>query len=425
MKDSISQATEKRIILNSILLDDRTRIRAGKGGVAKVVEHLGYVQIDTISVIERAHHHTLWNRIPGYEPRHLHDASAKERTIFEYWGHAASYLPLRDYRFYLPMMKSFYDPKNSWFRGWEEKYGGLLEPVRKRIREEGPLAARDFGDPRGRKGPWWDWKPAKAALELLFWRGELMIRERQGFERVYDLTERVLPEGTDTRMPSGDELGRFIVRRALGALGVAGEREIRDYIRIGDRRIVARALAEMHAAGEIVKIGIEGQKGKAAPPRTDGAAPPRNDGAYALPAVLEQAGRLRAAMPAARLLSPFDNLVIFRPRLKERFGFDYAFECYVPKHKRNHGYFVLPILFGEDFVGRLDPKADRAGKKLVVRSLAIEPGFADFDRLVPELGRALGGFARFNGCQTVLLEDVQPKKLLAPLKKALALAMSG
>ncbi len=411
MKESISQAAEKRIILNSILLDDRTRVRAGKGGVAKVVEHLGYVQIDTISVIERAHHHTLWNRIPGYEPRHLHDAVAKERTLFEYWGHAASYLPMRDYRFYLPMMKSFHDPKNSWSRGWGEKYGRLLETVRKRIREEGPLAARDFEDPRGRKGPWWDWKPAKAALELLFWRGELMIRERRGFERVYDLTERVLPEGTDTRIPAEDELGRFIVRRALTALGVAGEREIRDYIRIGDRRIVARALAEMHAAGEIVKISIEGQKGTSVPPR--------NDGACALPEVLEQAGRMRAAVPTVRLLSPFDNLVIFRPRLKERFGFDYAFECYVPKHRRSHGYFVLPILFGERIVGRLDPKADRKTKTFHVRQLALEPGADAADRLIPELGRALGVFARFNGCERIVLENVRPEKLITPLNKAL------
>ena len=194
---------------------------------------------------------------------------------------------------------------------------------------------------------------------MLFWRGELMIRERRGFERIYDLTERVLPAGTDTRVPAPDELGRFIVRRALAALGVAGEKEIRDYIRIGDKNIVAGALKEMLAAAEIVRLGVEGQNGVF----------------YALPSALEEASRFRAAAPRVRLLSPFDNLVISRSRLKERFDFDYTLECYVPKDKRRHGYFVLPILFGENIVGRLDPKADRKSKTFIVRRLAIEPGF--------------------------------------------------
>jgi hypothetical protein len=405
MSKSISQQTARRIILQAQLLDGRTKAKQGKAGVAQVVDHLGYVQIDTISVIERAHHHTLWTRVPGYRPEHLHQAHALDRAVFEYWGHAASYLPLKDYRFYLPMMKSFYNPKNSWYRGWGDRYGGYFEPVLARIREEGPLAARDFENLTARgQGPWWDWKPAKAALETLFWRGELMIRERRGFERIYDLTERVLPAGTDTREPSAAELGRFMVRRALGALGVAGEREIRDYIRIGDRHIVAAALKEMLAAGEIACLGIEGRPGAV----------------YALPAVLAAAGRLRASQPGVRLLSPFDNLAIDRRRLKERFDFDFAFECYVPKHKRTHGYFVLPILFGENLVGRLDPKADRLSKTLIARFLSIEPAFTDLDGLVPELGRALGGFARFNGCERVVLESVRPGKLLAPLKRALA-----
>ena len=229
MTDSISQKMARRLALHAQLLDGKTKIKKGKEEVKEAVEHLGYVQIDTISVIERAHHHTLWTRVPGYTPKLLHELQAIDRSIFEYWGHAASYLPMEDYRFYIPMMRSFYDPKNSWFRGWGEKYGAFLEPVLKRIREEGPKVARDFENPSERnstnhppiladpiglsqkgKGPWWDWKPAKAALEMLFWRGELMISERNGFERVYDLTERVLPAGMDLRVPAADELGRFI-----------------------------------------------------------------------------------------------------------------------------------------------------------------------------------------------------------------------
>ena len=243
MTETISENTARRMVLHAQLLDGRTKIKKGQEGIAQTFEHLGYVQIDTISVIERAHHHTLWTRVPEYKPGDLHQAHAVDRTIFEYWGHAASYLPMGDYRFYIPMMRSFLDPQNAWYRGWGEKYGSYLEPVMKRIREEGAKAARDFENPGGKqKGPWWDWKPAKAALELLFWRGELMVRERRGFERIYDLTERVLPAATDTRLPTAAELGRFIVIRALAALGIAGEKEIRDYIRIGDKEIIAGAI---------------------------------------------------------------------------------------------------------------------------------------------------------------------------------------
>ena len=237
---------------------------------------------------------------------------------------------------------------------------------------------------------------------MLFWRGELMVRERSGFERVYDLSERVLPAGTDTRMPAPDELGRFVVRRAIAALGVANEKEIRDYIRIGDRHVIAGAIRELLAAAEIVRLVVEEQGGTV----------------YALPALLEKVSRFRASPPCVHLLSPFDNLAISRSRVKERFGFDFKFECYLPKEKRNHGYFVLPILFGEDIVGRLDPKADRQNKTFLVRRLLLEPG-VDSEALLPELGRAIHDLARFNGCERIVLENVRPSKLLAPLKRAL------
>ena len=143
MTDSISKKTARRLVLHAQLLDGKTRIMKGKAGVVQAVGHLGYVQIDTIAVIERAHHHTLWTRVPGYEPKHLHEALAIERTIFEYWGHAASYLPMSDYRFYLPMMRSFYDPKNAWFRGWGEKYGSTPRPgARTHPRRRAPGGAR-------------------------------------------------------------------------------------------------------------------------------------------------------------------------------------------------------------------------------------------------------------------------------------------
>jgi uncharacterized protein YcaQ len=402
--DSISQKTARRMALHAQLLDGRTPLLRGRDGAAQVVEHLGYVQIDTISVIERAHHHTLWTRVPGYTTKLLHEIQAIDRRVFEYWGHAASYLPMNDYRFYIPTMHSFHNPTNAWYRGWIEKYGQHLGPVLDSIRAEGPKAARDFENPSKRAyGPWWDWRPAKAALELLFWRGELMISERRGFERIYDLTERVLPGGTDLRVPASEELGRFIVQRALKALGVAGEKDIREYIRIGNKDLVAAALEQMLDCADIVRLTVEGHEGVF----------------YAQQKALDKVNRFRARPPQVKLLSPFDNLIISRSRLKQRFDFDYALECYVPQDKRLHGYFVLPVLFGERIVGRLDPKAERRSKTLIVRRLSFEPGFRDLDGLLPELGRALCELARFNGCNTVRLENVQPKKIIAPLKRIL------
>jgi uncharacterized protein len=388
--------------LHAQLLDGRTPVMPGRRGASQVVDHLGYVQIDTISVIERAHHHVLWTRVPGYKPELLHELQKTERRIFEYWGHAASYLPMKDYRFYLPTMRGFHNPTQAWYRGWLEKHGRHLGPVLERIRAEGPLAARDFeSESKQARGPWWDWRPAKAALEMLFWRGDLMISERRGFERVYDLTERVLPETIDLRPPAPDELGRFIVRRALSALGPASEKDIRAYIRIGDKDMVSDALRQMGEAADIVPLTVEGGDGLF----------------YAWPEALHQASRFHAKPPRVRLLSPFDNLVISRSRLKQRFDFDYVLECYVPQAKRLYGYFILPILFGERIVGRLDPKAERRGKNMSVRFLAIEPDFHDLDELLPELGRALSALARFNGCRTVSLENVRPKKILIPLKR--------
>jgi uncharacterized protein YcaQ len=145
MTDSISQQTARRLLLHAQLLDGRTKIANGKAGIEQVIGHLGYVQIDTIAVIERAHHHTLWTRVPGYRSEHLQQAQAGKRSVFEYWGHAASFLPIDDYRFYLPMMKSIYDPKNSWFRGWGDKYGAHIAPVHPPRRSQGGAGLREPG----------------------------------------------------------------------------------------------------------------------------------------------------------------------------------------------------------------------------------------------------------------------------------------
>jgi hypothetical protein len=401
----LTPGTARRLALRAQLLDGRIEVPKGKEGVARTIEALGYVQIDTIAVVERAHHHTLWTRRPDYEPGMLHRLQAVDRRVFEYWGHGASYLPMSEYRFYRPLMRRLGDPGRSWIGSLHRKYNHLTGPVLERIRKEGPLTSKDFKPPPGRKrGTWWDWKPAKTALELLFWRGELMVTERRNFQRVYDLTERVLPRGIDTRLPDDDELGRFLVRRALRAHGIAREKTIREHIPAADRSVIVRAIHELEEEGEVLGIQIKG---------------PDGIGFYALSETMERASRPRRSASGLHLLSPFDNLVILRDRTKRLFGFEYALECYLPVARRAYGYFTLPILFGDRFVGRLDPKADRRTGTLILRNVHFEPDVLDFDELLPAFAGALVAYARFNRCERINVERTTPVAVRAELNRSL------
>ena len=390
----VSQSAARRIAIHAQLLDGRAKLPRGKEGVAQAIERLGYVQIDTIAVVERAHHHTLWNRRPDYHPDMLHELQAVDRRVFEYWGRQASVLPMSDYRFYLPRMRRFADSQGRWARAVRARAGPLLGPIRERIQREGPLTSADFKPPPGgRRGSWWDWKPAKSALELLFWRGELMITERRNFTRVYDLTERVLPDGVDTREPDNAELGRFLVRRALSAYGIAREREIADHLHAADRDAIASALSELVEAGEVIRVGVAGDTG---------------GDCFALGREVDRLRRLRRRRPRLFILSPFDNLVIQRDRIARLFDFHYTLECYLPAAKRKYGYFTLPILWDERLVGRLDPKAERAAGVLVVRKLLLEPGAELGSEFFRRLAEGLWRLARFNGCERVKLGRTSP-----------------
>lgn len=387
-KLSLDQA--RRIVLRTQLLSDSPQL-AGKEGTAQVIEHLGYVQIDTIAVVERAHHHTLWSRCPDYDPSFLHDLVVFDRRIFEYWAHAIAFIPMSDYRFYIPRMERHRTSTRAWLSKWKQEHGYLLDQVLNRIRVEGALTSKDFEQPSGvKRGTWWDWKPAKRALEILFWQGHLMIAERKNFQKVYDLTERVLPSGTDTTSPTEEELGQFHVRRALGGLGLAQEREIRDAFHIANRGTIAETLEQMHQAGEVLPLSVEGL----------------DTPYYALAETLE-----KEEVPvsnAAHILSPFDNLTIQRDRVERLFGFKYTIECYLPAAKRKHGYFVLPILWRDRLIGRLDSKADRKTKNLTVKKLWFEPEFKAFDDALPAFSETLAQFAQFNSCNTVEFDTIVP-----------------
>lgn len=390
----LSLQQTRRIALSAQLLDGRTRPGRGADGALSVIDHLGYVQLDTIAVVARAHHHTLWTRLPDYAPSVL-DELFNARCVFEYWGHAASILPLGDYRYYLPLMRRHREQPQSWIKDERAKVAQLMPQVLQRIRSEGPLKAADFEHQREERGTWWDWKPAKSALEMLFWEGDLMISAREGFQRLYDLAQRVLPPGMDTREPDSAELGCFSVRRALQAHGIARERDICTHLSAAPKPAVQAALHGMQASGEVAELRIAGQEWPY----------------YALTAGLEALLKLRRVKPRLHILSPFDNLVIQRDRLARLFNFDYTIECYTPAPKRKYGYFSLPILWGETFAGRLDAKAERKARVLHVRGLWLEEGFSVGAEFCSALTSKLWEYARFNGCEKVQFSEQAASQL--------------
>ncbi len=380
-QESLSLAEARALVLERQGLAGAAPFGKGAAGALAAIQRLGYVQLDTIHIVERAHHHVLWSRVPGYQPPLLDELLAA-RSVFEYWSHAAAILPMEDYRFCLRRMQAFAEGRRHWFR----RNRRVMSYVLDRIRAEGPLGSADFEKPPGRRGgPWFEWTPTKRALEHLFHEGSLMVSARKGFHKRFDLPERVLPSGTPTSLPSPAEQGRWHALRALGAQGVLTAREM-VYLRNREKPGVERALLELVADGtaRAVRIPEAGE-----------------ETFYALSETLERATPVRSR--ELRLLNPFDNLVIQRRRLARLFGFDYLIECYVPEPKRRFGYFCLPILSGTRFVGRLDPKADRADGVLRVRALHVEPG-AKLTTNDAALARALRSYARFNACETVSFE---------------------
>jgi uncharacterized protein YcaQ len=369
----------------------------GINAVERTIKQLHYIQIDTISVVQRAHLHVLNTRVSNFTEHMLHRLLAQRRTIFEYWSHAAAYLPMEDYRFYLPVMHAYAASRET-----DSKLG---RHILDRINTEGPLQSRDFADPRSGKGNgWWDWKPSKRVLEHLFLSGELMVSERQGFQKVYDLRERVLPAATDTSTPSEQERGEFYVRRMLSALGIATAREIgysrtavAGFSQVNIQPMIAAALASLLERGEISAIPFSGET------------------CFVLTTALEQLPA-KIARPRLRVLSPFDNLVINRRRLATLFNFDYQLECYVPQAKRRYGYFVLPLLLGDRFVGRMDCKIHRGNGTLAINNIWLESLTLLDDVLVHDLAQGLRQYANGVGCATINLmktADPQLKPLLS------------
>ncbi len=371
---SINQA--RKLVLHSQQLPTTPQTGSALSATLAALEHLNYIQIDTISVVERAHHHTLWNRNPRYRKDHI-DQLLTDKTAFEYWSHAAAYLPMRDYRFSLPRKHAF---KSGQQKHWYPRDNKLINYVYDRISAEGPLMVKDFKH-TGEKMGEWQTKPAKQALEYLFMQGDLMVPYRRNFHKVYDLTERVLPEGIDTRPPTAEEYARHLIQRFLTANGLAQAADF-YYLLKGVKSTLLHVLQQMLEHKELISI----RAGEI--------------DYYALPESLELLNK-PLARSKLKILSPFDNLLIQRQRMRDLFDYDYQIECYVPAAKRKYGYFSLPLLWDGRLVARMDCKADRKTKELHILNLYQEPWLKKVDEFEAALQTGLHDFMIFNGCETV------------------------
>jgi uncharacterized protein YcaQ len=345
---SLTKAAARHIWLRAQRLDTETPFGEGPQATAAAVEHLGYVQIDTIHVIERCHHHILWNRIPAYRRADLRQAQSVDKSVFEYWTHALSYVPARDLRFFIPAMKRHRREGHKWLASVKP---ADLRKVMRLIRRDGALTIRDIDDDVlvDKAHLWASRKPSKRALQLAFYGGELTISERNGMLKTYELTTRHFGWDRPPKPASQREITGYLLERALRAQGLVSLDSI-CHLDAPSKPSVRRLIEARVRRNELAPVALEGA-GK--------------QEHWASPETLESAGL--AASGLVHILSPFDPLIIQRKRTHLFFDYEHRFEAYVPKEKRRFGYFALPVLVGDDIVAALDLKTDRQGKKMLLQ----------------------------------------------------------
>ena len=348
----LTKAEARHIWLRAQRLDAPAPFGGGPGATEAAVEHLGYVQIDTINVIERSHHHILWTRIPNYRRADLRQAQSVDKSVFEYWTHALSYVPAKDLRFFLPAMKRHRREGHKWLSSVSP---ADLRKVMRLIRRDGALTIRDIDDDVlvDKQHPWASRKPSKRALQLAFYQGLLTISERNGMLKTYELTARHfgwdVPPNRSPKPASAREIHAYLLDRALRAQGIVSLDSI-CHLDAPSKAAVRRLIESRMRAGALLPVALEGA-GK--------------QEHWAAPETLEIAGD--RASELVHILSPFDPLMIQRKRTELFFGYGHRFEAYVPKEKRRFGYFALPVLVGDNIVAALDLKTDRQRRKLLMQ----------------------------------------------------------
>ena len=385
-------------------------VQPERNAIFQVIDQLGCVQIDTLQVTARAYYLTIWSRLGSFDPADF-DALAfdpADRRLFEGWQHAACYIPTHEYRYQMPHQRSLRENPNDWYTRWLSQIGHpeTIASVRECVYEEGARKVSDFerGDHPG--GSWWNWRPAKVALEYLYAFGDLMITDRERFQRVYDLTERVLPAWVDQREPSIEERDRAWIERGAKALGVFTPQQVGDYswMKVSRSRPVVEALIK-----ERILLPISAQL-------ADGSTAEYFIHRANLP-ILEQAGDGALQARRTTFLNPFDNLFWARRRDQELWGFEKSFEAYVPAGKRKYGYFCMNILHNDRLVGRFDPKIERKTHTLRLKALFLEPTVKVERQLLDDLAHALRDFMKFHHATDLVIERSQPetfgKKILS------------
>jgi uncharacterized protein YcaQ len=345
---AITKFQARRIWLNAQRLDVSAPFGDGPEATRLAVEHLGYVQIDTINVIERCHHQILYTRIPGYQRAHLHQAQSGDKTLFEYWTHALSYVPTRDIRFFIGSMKNHRRSSHAWFRSVTKQD---LRKVLTLVRKDGALTIRDIDDDvlMEKEHPWASRKPSKRALQLAFYTGAVTVSARAGMLKTYELMNRHFGWERPPRPASEREILNYLLDRALRAQGLVSL-DSACYLDAKRKPPIRRLIESRLRRGELVPVAIEGAG------KTEHWARPETLDLVADP-----------PLELVHILSPFDPLIIQRKRLELFFDYEHRFEAYVPKEKRMFGYFALPVLVGDEIVAAIDLKADRERRKLLIQ----------------------------------------------------------
>ena len=344
----LTKTEARRIWLHAQRLYTIEPFGAGPQAVAAAVDHLGYVQIDTIHVIERCHHHILYSRIPAYARADLRQAQSVDKSVFEYWTHALSYVPAKDFRYFIPAMKLHKREGHKWFASVS---AADIRKVLKLIRRDGALTIRDIEDDvlTEKEHLWQSRKPSKRALQLAFYTGEVTISERTGMLKTYELMTRHFGWERSPKPANSSEITAYLLDRALRSQGVVSLDSI-CHLDAPSKRAVRRLIEARVRRGELAPVALEGA-GK--------------QEHWARPEALETSDG--GAFELVHILSPFDPLIIQRKRTELFFDYGHRFEAYVPKEKRLFGYFALPVLAGSDIVAAIDLKTDRQNKKLLMQ----------------------------------------------------------
>ncbi|CAN5555075.1 crosslink repair DNA glycosylase YcaQ family protein [soil metagenome] len=344
---ALNKAQGRNIWLHAQRLDASAPFGDGPAATAAAVDHLGYVQIDTISVIERCHHHILYTRIPDYRRSDLRQAQSVDKSVFEYWTHALSYVPAKDFRYFIAAMRQHRREGHKWF---DSVMPADMRKVLKLIRSNGALTIRDIDDDVlvDKQHLWGSRKPSKRALQLAFYTGVLTISARDGMLKTYELMERHFGWDRWPKPASAAEGLSYLLDRALRAQGVVSLDSI-CHLSASSKPAVRKLIDARIRRGELVAVALDGA-GKVEH--------------WGRPEVLDS-----ASVPSelVHILSPFDPLIIQRKRTHLFFDYEHRFEAYLPKEKREFGYFALPVLVGDKIVAAIDLKTDRNAQKLLMQ----------------------------------------------------------